>query len=239
VPIRSQLIYSDAPGSLPAEYKVPPGLDLVAQSIVARFNGASASGAFLPVLSVYSQDGRRVGTFHPNVELAVGDTAVVTYAPFLRGSVAGSAGAWSSYGALVRRSGSQAITTGTLTTVSFNTVIWDTANMATGATFTELDINEDGLYLCRADVQFVTSAGDDFAAYAALDEVLVTAAITGQHGGRAIDSGDPTMPTIFPLVQLMMLQAGNGVLVRVKHLAGANRNVVANLGVIRVGTYAA
>jgi hypothetical protein len=85
---RTQLIYSDNPGGLPAEYVVPPSLDLVIQSIVARFNGATAAGALLPCLAVYSQEGHLVGRFHPNTELAVGDTAVVTYAPFLRASAA-------------------------------------------------------------------------------------------------------------------------------------------------------
>lgn len=88
---RTQLIFTDNPGALPASYSVPPSLDLVIQSIVARFNGAAAAGAFLPCLAVYSQDGHLMGRFHPNTELAVGDTAVVTYAPFLRASTAAAA----------------------------------------------------------------------------------------------------------------------------------------------------
>ena len=97
----TQLIFTDNPGAVPAEYAVAPSLNLVIQSIVARWNGASAAGAFLPCLSVYSQDGHLVGRFHPNAELAVGDTAVVTYAPFLRTTAAAAAsssadlgGAW-------------------------------------------------------------------------------------------------------------------------------------------------
>lgn len=78
------LIFNDAPGALPAQYVVPPTLDLQISSIVARFNGAAASGAFLPCLAIYSQDGHLVGRFHPNVEVSAGDTATVTYAPFLR-----------------------------------------------------------------------------------------------------------------------------------------------------------
>jgi len=81
---RTQLIFTDNPGSVPASYTVPAGLDLVLQSIVARWNGTGAAGAFLPCLSAYSQDGKLVGRFHPNTQLAAGDTGVVTYAPFLK-----------------------------------------------------------------------------------------------------------------------------------------------------------
>lgn len=96
---KTQLIFTDNPGAVPASYVIPGGLDLVLQSIVARFNGAAAGGAFLPVLAVYSQDGKLMGRFHPNTELAVGDTAVVTYAPFLKASeaAAGSALPWARY----------------------------------------------------------------------------------------------------------------------------------------------
>lgn len=79
---RTQLIYTDNPGSVPARYNVPAGLELVLASVVARFDGAAASGAFLPCLSLYSQDDRLMGRFFPETELAVGDEAVVTYAPF-------------------------------------------------------------------------------------------------------------------------------------------------------------
>ena len=78
----TQLIYTDNPGSLLAEYVVPPGMRLVVQSIAARFNGTAAASGFLPSLSVYSQEGRLVGRFHPRTTVAVGDTAIVTYAPF-------------------------------------------------------------------------------------------------------------------------------------------------------------
>lgn len=79
---KTQLIFSDNPGGLPATYVIPPGLELVIESIVARFNGAAAAGAFLPCLGVYSQDDKLVGRFHPGQALQIADTAVVTYAPF-------------------------------------------------------------------------------------------------------------------------------------------------------------
>jgi hypothetical protein len=79
---KTQLIYTDNPGAIPATFPLPAGLDLVLQSVVARWNGAGAAAAFKPCLSVYTQDDRLVGRFFPATEPAVGDTAVVTYAPF-------------------------------------------------------------------------------------------------------------------------------------------------------------
>lgn len=87
----TQLVYSDSPGAVPASYTVPPSLDLVLQSVVVRWNGTGAAGAFLPVLAVYSQDGKLVGRFHPGTQLEAGDTGVVTYAPFLRPPAAAAA----------------------------------------------------------------------------------------------------------------------------------------------------
>lgn len=90
MPNRTQLIYSDNPGAVPATYPVPPSMDLVLQSVVVKWDGSSAAGAFLPVLAVRSQDGQLVGRFHPGSQVEAGDTATVTYAPFLRASSASS-----------------------------------------------------------------------------------------------------------------------------------------------------
>ena len=79
---RVEPIYADNPGSIPADYVVPPGSGVALESVVVRWNGAAAAARFLPCLSLFTQDNRRVGTFHPNRSLAVGDTGVVTYAPF-------------------------------------------------------------------------------------------------------------------------------------------------------------
>lgn len=78
----AQLVYTDNPGDAPTEYEIPANMALRLSSIVARWNGAAAAGAFLPALSVYSQDDRLIGRFHPSTEIAVGDTGIVTYAPF-------------------------------------------------------------------------------------------------------------------------------------------------------------
>lgn len=82
MPLPTQLIYTDNPGAVPASFRLPAGLDLALQSIVARWDGSGAGGSFKPCLSAYSQDGRLMGRFFPETDLAAGDTGVVTYAPF-------------------------------------------------------------------------------------------------------------------------------------------------------------
>lgn len=77
-----QLIYTDNPGSLPAVYTLPPGLSLELSSVVARINGAAASAIFVPVLEILSQDDKLMARVRPDQQFAVGDTGVVTYAPF-------------------------------------------------------------------------------------------------------------------------------------------------------------
>lgn len=81
--VRPALVYSDAPGSVPATYTLPPGFDVLLHSVSAQFNGSGAGGTFYPCLSVYSQDDKLIGRFFPAQALAAGDSAEVTFAPFL------------------------------------------------------------------------------------------------------------------------------------------------------------
>lgn len=79
---RVQLIYDDTTVELPGSYTLPPGLDLELSSVVARFNGAGAAATFIPVLEILSQDDKLMARARPDTQFAVGDTGVVTYAPF-------------------------------------------------------------------------------------------------------------------------------------------------------------
>lgn len=81
---RVQLIFTENPGGLPATYQLPPGLDLELASVVARINGAAASDTFIPVLEALSSDDKVMARVRIDQEFAVGDTGVVTFAPFLR-----------------------------------------------------------------------------------------------------------------------------------------------------------
>jgi hypothetical protein len=87
VPNRTSLIFTDNPGDLPAQYVVPPSMDLQLQSVVARFNGSGAGAAFWPCLSVFTSDDHLVGRFRPSTQMEAGDSGVVTYAPFLKDDV--------------------------------------------------------------------------------------------------------------------------------------------------------
>lgn len=84
----TQQIYSDNPGSLPAVYTLPAGLDLLLDSVVARIDGSGAAGSFLPVLEILSQDDKLVARIRPDQVFAAGDTGVVTYSPFARRHIA-------------------------------------------------------------------------------------------------------------------------------------------------------
>lgn len=87
-----QLIYTDNPGNLPADFTLPPGLDLELSSVIARVNGSGAAATFLPVLEVLSQDGKIIAQSRPDQEFSAGDTGRVTWAPFLRRQAAAAAG---------------------------------------------------------------------------------------------------------------------------------------------------
>ena len=81
---KTQLIFTDNPGALPASYRLPPGLEVVVSSIFARFNGAGASGDFVPTLDILSQSGQLMARVAVSQTLTPGDSARVTWAPFLR-----------------------------------------------------------------------------------------------------------------------------------------------------------
>lgn len=77
-----ELVYTDSPGALPAEYALLSGRDLKLTSSSAVFDGSGASDEFYPCLAVYSQDGKLIGRFFPGQSLEPGDQAEVTFGPF-------------------------------------------------------------------------------------------------------------------------------------------------------------
>jgi len=77
------LAYTDLPGELPVSYSLAAGQDVRLTSISAQYDGAGASGSFYPCASIYSQDGRLIGRYFPGQVLAAGDSAEVTFGPFL------------------------------------------------------------------------------------------------------------------------------------------------------------
>jgi len=115
-----QPIFRENPGSLPAEYVLPAGLELVLSSVVARFNGAAAAATFVPVLEVLTQDAKLIARIRPDQEFAVGDTGVVTFAPFLRRDTGGGLG---HPRAVVTRVTTQSIASATFVPIQFTTAV--------------------------------------------------------------------------------------------------------------------
>ena len=79
---RVQLIFRENPGTLPADYPLGPGEEIELSSVVARVDGAGAAATFIPVLEVLSQAGNLIARVRSDQVFAVGDTGVVTFAPF-------------------------------------------------------------------------------------------------------------------------------------------------------------
>lgn len=83
-----QLIYQEQNVELPADYTLPPGLELMLQSIVAHVDGAGAADSFRPALAIYAQSGQLMARVPVDQIYAPGDSGVVTWAPFLRSAQA-------------------------------------------------------------------------------------------------------------------------------------------------------
>lgn len=76
-------------GAAPLTYTLaePGQVDLA--SVFAHFDGTSAAGSFRPTVTIRAQNGTILARVFPTDTLAAGDTADVTYAPFLRQSSTG------------------------------------------------------------------------------------------------------------------------------------------------------
>lgn len=79
-------------GAAPLRYTVTELGTVDPMSIFAHFDGTAASGSWRPVVTVRAQNGTILSRTGPEVTLATGDTADVTYAPFLRGAAASTGG---------------------------------------------------------------------------------------------------------------------------------------------------
>lgn len=72
----------------PEEYTVPNAVEIIPRAINATFDGTGASGSFLPTVEIVSDGGVVVARVPCQTTVAAGDTAEVTFAPFLRASSA-------------------------------------------------------------------------------------------------------------------------------------------------------
>lgn len=96
--LRTRPFFTDNPGDLPYTYDVPASVELVVQSIVARFDGSGAGEDWLPCLSLYTQDGHLMARSRCDQVFAAGDTGVVTWGPFFRRQVAAATPSGASLG---------------------------------------------------------------------------------------------------------------------------------------------
>lgn len=85
------------PFAVPYSYTLGAAERFQVESISAVWNGAGASGSFLPCASVYTQDGKLLGRYKGDITVSAGDSFTeATFAPFLKGVPKASAPAASS-----------------------------------------------------------------------------------------------------------------------------------------------
>jgi hypothetical protein len=84
VATQPDVLFRDVLGDAPAPIELPGSLDVEIVTATAVFDGSGAAGSFMPCIAVYSQSGILLSRTFPDQVLAVGDTAEVTYVPFLR-----------------------------------------------------------------------------------------------------------------------------------------------------------
>ena len=207
---RVQLIFAENPGSLAAEYQLPPGLDLVLSSVVARFDGAAAAASFIPVLEVLSQDDKLMARVRPDQEFAVGDTGVVTFAPFLRRAAAAAAGGAVLDAAYMIRTTNLAIANATPTVITaYDTGAADGSTLSVDLVNGIIALSATGLYLTWFDVTYTTTwgAGTTIARIAAVDQT--EAAFFGAEDNRIGNIGGLASPQIGSLRLVTALGADN------------------------------
>src|SRR5579864_5672189 len=85
-------IVPSTPQTVPAAVIASNVTEAVLIAAYAEWNGASASGDFLPCLEIYSDAGIRMTRVFPSTTVKAGDSAVVSYAPFPGGIGQASSG---------------------------------------------------------------------------------------------------------------------------------------------------
>lgn len=123
---RTQLIFTDNPGDLPASYTFPPGLAVALSSVYARIDGSGAGSDFRPVLDLLSQNGHLIARVAVQQTFVAGDSGRVTWAPFLKPSATTSAGGTKP---------SVAKLSASLTGINAGTVPWDSFSTNDTAVF--------------------------------------------------------------------------------------------------------
>jgi hypothetical protein len=80
-------VTTDPGGSCPHTLTLGVAQDIEPQSVYVKFDGASASGSFYACLTLKTTDGTVISRTRPDQVFAIGDSGVVTFAPFLHSVV--------------------------------------------------------------------------------------------------------------------------------------------------------
>jgi hypothetical protein len=240
VPLRVQPIYADNPGALAnAVYTLPPSLDLELSSVRARVDGAAASGAFIVVCEVLTNDGRLLAQSPISQEYAVGDTGANTWAPFLRADQASTpSGATELPWARISRgfdAGVQSIGNNSFTTIVVN----HDYNMGAGEsgadwfhrTGNTLVLEQDAVVLMTAEMTWSSSVSTAF---------LFGLSTLGGTDWNPLDakgaSTSTTMTAVYTRVH--RLNAGDDVSMLVWQISGGARDLdAAYLEAVVLGTW--
>lgn len=86
----TQVLDGFGAGDAPRTRETKSSEQLTMLDVVATFDGSAAAGAFVPAVIIESDAGHVVGAFPLQDTLQVGDSATVTFAPFLSGGAAGA-----------------------------------------------------------------------------------------------------------------------------------------------------
>lgn len=70
--------------SAPAEWVLPPSLQLLLKQVYATFDGTSAAAPYLPCLEIISDSGHVIGDYPVDTSIAAGASADVTWFPGLK-----------------------------------------------------------------------------------------------------------------------------------------------------------
>lgn len=89
---RATIIEPQNEGEAPLSYQLSPGQTIETLAVAADFDGSGAAGDFLPTLSMYAQDGRRLGTFSAQTTVVAGNSEQVTFFPFAPPASSGGTG---------------------------------------------------------------------------------------------------------------------------------------------------
>jgi hypothetical protein len=177
----------------PLGYKIPQAQEIILKSLFASFDGTNASGDFLPCIRVLSPAGKVIGEFFTDAAVVAGDSAEVTFAPFLRNASAATvltSGLF--WGRIGSGAGAQSIPSGAVTlleTDAFTAALGSQPPLATDAFGNVLQPFELSEYRVWVQTSISWPAG----AYDRYVEFAPTGTVTGagEIGLRARGSATP------------------------------------------------